>query len=145
MGHAARTFSPLAVALLFTAGALPAKAQEGGAPPSLSLELNGTEATERGCRLTFVAANRLGEDIERAAYEVALFGTDGLVKRLTVLDFKALPDGQTKVRQFDLPDIDCEGLGRVLVNGATVCEGGEKNACMERLKTATRGSVAFGT
>ncbi len=132
------------MALLLTAGALTAGAQEGGEPPSLSLELNGAEATERGCRLTFVAANRLGEDIDRAAYEVALFGTDGLVKRLTVLDFKDLPDGQTKVRQFDLPDIDCEGLGRVLINGATACEGGE-NACMDALKTETRGSVAFGT
>ncbi|MCT8997062.1 hypothetical protein [Chelativorans intermedius] len=135
----------MAVISAFAATVLSAHAQEGGSPPSLSLELNGVEPAGNGCRLTFVAANRLGTDIERAAYEVALFGKDGLVKRLTVLDFKALPDGQTKVRQFDLPDTACEGLGRVLLNGVTACEGAPEGACMERLETATRSDVAFGT
>lgn len=138
----------LALGLMLIAGSCPlAQAQEGGDAPSLNLELNALEATDRGCRLTFVAANRLGKDISRAAYEVALFGKDGLVKRLTVLDFQALPDGQTKVRQFDLAEVDCTELGRVLVNGATACEGagGGAGDCMDRLETATRGAVAFGT
>jgi len=131
--------------MMFPMGAGHALAQEGGTPPpSLSLELNGAEASQRGCRLTFVAANRLGEDIARTAYEVALFGKDGVVKRLTVLDFKEIPDGETKVRQFDLPDLDCTDLGRILLNGATACEGPKASACMERLQTATRSAITFG-
>ncbi|WP_028034860.1 hypothetical protein [Chelativorans sp. J32] len=131
--------------LALAAGIGHALAQEdGNPPPSLSLELNGAEASQRGCRLTFVAANRLGKDISRTAYEVALFGKDGVVKRLTVLDFKELPDGETKVRQFDLPDLNCSDLGRILLNGATACEGPEASACMERLETATRSAVTFG-
>jgi hypothetical protein len=126
------------------AGAGLAQAQEGGIPPSLAIELNGAQASERGCLLTFVAANRLGRDIARAAYEVALFGEDGLVKRLTVLDFKELPDGETKVRQFDLPGVDCATLGRVLVNGTTACDGVDDGLCMVRLETATRSTVTFG-
>lgn len=112
---------------------------------ALRLELNNAQPVEAGCRLTFVATNDLGIDLERAAYEVALFDGDGLVERLTVLDFKALPEGQTKVRQFDLPDLDCTGLGRVLINGTTACEGTDADACMRQLETTTRGSVAFGT
>jgi len=137
----------LALCLIVTlaTGAGQVLAQEGGnQPSSLSLELNGTEASQRGCRLTFVAANRLGQDLTRAAYEVALFGKDGLVKRLTVLDFKELPNGETKVRQFDMPDIDCADLGRVLLNDATACEGAEPGSCMKRLETVARGDVAFG-
>jgi len=137
----------LALCLIVTlpVGAGHALAQEGGSPPpSLSLELNGAEASQRGCRLTFVAANRLGQDIARTAYEVALFGKDGVVKRLTVLDFKEIPDGETKVRQFDLPDLDCTELGRILLNGATACEGPEASACMERLETSTRSPITFG-
>ncbi|WEX11875.1 hypothetical protein [Chelativorans sp. AA-79] len=129
---------------LVAAGALPAAAQGDGNQPSLSIELNGAEPSERGCRLTFVAANRLGQDIARAAYEVALFGKDGLVERLTILDFKELPDAETKVRQFDMPEIDCANLGRVLINGATACEGPDASACMKRLEATTRGAVAFG-
>ena len=136
----------LAFTLIVTlaAGAGHVLAQEGGNAPVLSLELNGAEPSERGCRLTFVAANRLGQDIARAAYEVALFGKDGLVKRLTVLDFKVLPESETKVRQFVIPDMDCADLGRVLINDATACDGPETAACMRQLETAARGALAFG-
>lgn len=130
-----------AVASLVLVCAAPAASQE---QPTLGMELNGLDATERGCRLTFVAENQLGADIGRAAYEVALFGKDGLVKRLTVLDFKALPDGETKVRQFELPEVDCAGLGRILVNGASACEAPKADICMEALATSARGDVAFG-
>ncbi|WP_274425712.1 hypothetical protein [Chelativorans sp. YIM 93263] len=121
-----------------------ALAQDADATPVLSIELNGAEPTERGCRLTFVVKNQLEQDIDRAAYEVALFGKDGLVKKLTALDFQAFPAGQTKVRQFDLADLDCGDLGRVLINGVTACEGADEDACMARLETAARGEIAFG-
>ena len=62
------------LAAILLACTVHAAAQEGGEPPSLSIELNGLAPAEGACRLTFVAANRLGEDITRAAYEVALFG-----------------------------------------------------------------------
>lgn len=137
------TLPHLTLGLVLTAGSLPAHAQETKAP-SVGVELNGVQQTETGCRLTFVAANRLGQDIGRAAYEVALFGTDGLVKRLTVLDFKDLPDGETRVRQFQLPDLECANLGRILVNGSTACDGAMDGACMQRLEATTRSPVAFG-
>lgn len=123
---------------------LPAAAQEEAAT-SLSIELNGLQATEEGCRLTFVAANRLNEDITRAAYELAFFNEKGLVERLTVLDFQSLPADQTKVRQFDLPDLDCGNLERILVNDATACEATDTAVCMERLETTARDdAVVFG-
>lgn len=135
---------PIGYALtLILSASTAATAQHEGA--ALRLELNNAQPVETGCRLTFVATNGLGTDLARAAYEVALFDGDGLVERLTVLDFKALPDGQTKVRQFDLPDLDCAGLGRVLINGTTACDGADADACMIRLETAARGSIAFGS
>jgi hypothetical protein len=113
----------------------------------LSLELNALQPSDKGCRLTFVIANYLSGDITRAAFEIALFDNTGLVDRLTVLDFRELPHGKTKVSRFDLPGADCGKISRVLVNSATTCSGSgiEPSDCIEKLRTSTRSEIEFGS
>ena len=125
---------------------VPARAQEPAPAPALTLELNGAQPSEKGCRLTFVVNNNLGADLSKAAFEIALFNQAGVVDRLTVLDFKDLPVGKTKVTRFDLAGTDCAKVSRVLINSATECAGTgvEPNACMRKLKTDTRTGIAFG-
>jgi hypothetical protein len=120
---------------------------QGTAPaPTLSLELNGAQASDKGCRLTFVVTNALGAELANAAFEIALFNDAGVVDRLTVLDFKELPAGKTKVTRFDLAGTDCARIGRVLINTATECSGPavEPGACMRGLKTSTKTGIPFG-
>lgn len=124
-----------------------AQSAPASAPASvLSLELNAAQPSEKGCRLTFVVSNALGADLSKAAFEIALFNETGIVDRLTVLDFKDLPAGKTKVTRFDLAGADCGKLGRVLINSATECAGAgvDPAACMRALKTSTRTGIAFG-
>jgi hypothetical protein len=86
--------------LLVLALATPALAQ---AAPELAIELNALAASETGCRVTFLATNRLGTELTRSALEIALFGADGGIDRLVSLEFKAMPDGQgagAAVRSF---------------------------------------------
>ena len=94
-----------------------------GRRPSLNLELNGAQASDKGCRLTFVVTNNLGAELTKAAFEIALFNDAGVVDRLTVLDFNELPEGKTKVARFDLAGTNCAKISRVLVNTATECAG----------------------
>ncbi|MGX9571903.1 hypothetical protein [Mesorhizobium sp. f-mel] len=124
----------------------PAWAQESAPVPALTLELNGAQASEKGCRLTFVVNNTLGADLSKAAFEIALFNEAGVVDRLTVLDFKDLPAGKTKVTRFDLAGADCAKVSRVLINSSTECAGTgiEPGACMRGLKTETKTNIAFG-
>lgn len=133
--------STLAVSL----GVVPAWAQSAPAP-SLNLELNAAQPSDKGCRLTFVVNNALGSDLSKAAFEIALFNEAGVVDRLTVLDFKDLPSGKTKVTRFDLAGADCGKLSRVLINSATECAGNgvEPATCMRGLKTSTKTGIAFG-
>ena len=141
----------LTSALAMSLGLAPAWAQSAPAPASgpaqglvLSLELNAAQPSEKGCRLTFVVNNVLGADLSKAAFEIALFNDAGVVDRLTVLDFKDLPAGKTKVTRFDLAGADCGKLSRVLINSATECTGFEPAACMRALKTSTKTAIAFG-
>lgn len=136
----------LIAATVVVAVAGPAGADGAASGQGLSLELNGAQPSDKGCRLTFVVANNLGADLSKAAFEIALFNDAGVVDRLTVLDFKDLPAGKTKVTRFDLTGSDCAKLGRVLINSATECVGAgvEPATCLRSLKTATKTGIAFG-
>lgn len=141
----------LAAGLAASAAATgPLNAQEaaGSAPaPSLLVELNAMQSIDNGCRFTFLTKNELGGELSSAAFELVLFDKNGLVSRLTIVDFKDLPDGKTKVRQFDFTGIDCADVSRVLVNDTTQCvgDGIEPDACMAHLKTRTPSQTEFGT
>ena len=143
------SFRLLTSTFAMSLAAVPAWAQSAPAPAQgavLSLELNAAQPSEKGCRLTFVVNNALGANLSKAAFEIALFNEAGVVDRLTVLDFKDLPAGKTKVTRFDLAGADCGKLSRVLINSATECAGAgvEPAACMRGLKTSTKTGIAFG-
>ena len=153
MARATSSLRLLTSALAMSLATAPAWAQSAPAPaqaaaqaPALNLELNAAQPSDKGCRLTFVVNNALGADLSKAAFEVALFNEAGVVDRLSVLDFKQLPAGKTKVARFDLAGADCGKLGRVLINSATECTGAgvEPTACMRALKTSTKIAIAFG-
>lgn len=135
--------------LLFALFALPLLAGPASGQPadaaSLTIELNTLQPAQGGCRLSFVAASTLESDIEKVSYEMVLFDQGGLVERITLFDFRDIPAGKTRVRQFDLPGTECKAISRVLVNDAKACTGPDLDpaACMRQLKTATKSSVAF--
>ncbi|MGB3897993.1 MAG: hypothetical protein WA973_05495 [Mesorhizobium sp.] len=132
-----------AVATALTGNAV---AQEAKPASALTLELNGAQPSDKGCRFTFVVTNDLGASLTKAAFEIALFNDAGVVDRLTVLDFKDLPAGKTKVARFDLSALDCSKVSRVLVNSATECvgDGIAPTACLGQLKTAAKAPISFG-
>jgi hypothetical protein len=111
--------------------------------PALGLELNTVSEAEGACRLTFLARNALGADLDALVLEAVLFTTQGTVDRLTLFDFGPLPAGRPRVRQFDLGGLSCDALGQVLVNGATECAGAglAPGACIEALRLSTRTDV----
>ncbi|MCB1477243.1 MAG: hypothetical protein H6883_08485 [Rhodobiaceae bacterium] len=137
--------SLLALSLFATAMVAEAAAQ--AAETGISLELNRMEPSSKGCRLTFVAHNGLGRSLTKASYEIALFDRQGLVSRLAVLDFQDLPADKTKVRQFDLSDVNCDDVSRVLVNSAAECNGDGLGPgdCMTSLSLRTRAEIEFGS
>ncbi len=133
-------------ALLLAASfvAVPMAAQ--AADASLVVELNALAPSEDGCRVTFLATNNLGTELQKSALEIALFGAGGAIDRLVSLNFDAMPVGKTKVLQFDLEGLDCGALTRVLVNDVVACqgEGLEPRACLASLVTRSNTEVAFG-
>ena len=128
------------VASLCAGGAL--WAQSG----NIELELNTAADVDGGCRLTYVATNSSPVSLEKISYEVAVYDLDGFVKPLLVLEFGWLPSGKTRVVQFDLPEMACGSISRILVNGPVECSSkeGEQTICRDNQILSSRvKTIAF--
>jgi len=111
-----RRFAPIAFLLAATfAGS--AQADE----PALRIELNRADPRDTACQLVFVAQNGTEQGLDQLVLEMVLFDRAGGVAALTLLDFQDLPAGRMRVRSFDMPGLECDGLGRVLVNATASC------------------------
>lgn len=110
------------------------------AEPRLLLELNSLETVEQACRLSFVARNTTGTDIEKVVFETVIFDAEGGVSSLSLFDFRDLPQERPRVRQFDLPGATCDAVGRVLINGASTClaGGADSDLCNSALSLTSR-------
>lgn len=106
--------------------------------PGLSIELSAADDVGSACRLSFLIQNGTGADIDQAVYEMVLFGREGQVALMTLLDFKALPSGRPRVRQFQFEGMACADVTRVLINGAQTCEAVDAGVCIDRLELTTR-------
>ncbi len=128
----------IALAILPAAGA---GAQE--AKPGLEVELNALAPSQKGCMITFVAKNDMPTAIGKISFELTFFNEKNVVDRITVLDFRDLPVGKKRVRQFDMPNVKCESISRIIVNDTPVCEGPAAGECMKSLTTRSQISVPF--
>lgn len=147
-------FAAVAAASLALAGPLASQATAQGTAQGTPagngrfvLELNKVEDIGEICRLTYVAENRTGVALEATAYNVVMFDAVGTVTSLLILEFGRLPDGKTKVVQFDIAGGGCAGISRLLINDVDKCETveGAVTACLDALVTTSRvDSIAFG-
>ncbi len=120
-----------------------AHADEQDLTGKIGVELNAAQTAQGKCTLSFLVTNGTKSDIEKLVYETVLFTKAGQVDRLTLFDFGQLPVGRPRVRQFVVPATACEGLGRILFNGASTCTGDglASDACEKGLVLTTRTEI----
>ena len=132
-------------ALMSAAAVSGAAAEEVAKAKGLTVELNALAASQKGCLFTFVAESGLAQNVAKVSFEVVIFNDKGTVERLALLDFRDLPAGKSKVRQFDVPGIKCETVKNLLINDAPVCEGEglEKGRCMDGIVTRSKAAAGL--
>ena len=152
-----KTILALAAAGVFAAASsVPAFAQDANAAPDpasatpapiashkLNVELNALAPSQKGCMMTFVAENDMATPINKISFELAFFNDKNAVDRVTVLDFRDLPLGKKRVRQFDMPGVKCETVTRIIINDTPVCDGPAAGECKAALTTRSQTSVPF--
>jgi hypothetical protein len=134
---------PLALVLAL-ASPVAVAAQSAEEPqPQLYLELNRVRDVGDACRLTFLARNETGSAIDQAVFETVIFDLSGGVISLSLFDFRDLPADRMRVREFEVPQMPCGTVGKVLINGANTCviDGSGSEVCDTALSLGSRVSV----
>jgi hypothetical protein len=144
---------PLSLALLTAALTGAAWAQgtaaapgPAAAAPAIGVELNKLESAGTSCRSYFLVTNRTPDALKDLRLEVYLFDRQGVVLRRIALPFSGLRSERSKVMIFDLADIACTDLDRLLVNEVLTCtgeDGAPVKGCADMVAVTTRASAAF--
>lgn len=112
----------------------------------IQVELNKLEPVGSACRGYFVVNNGQPEPIKELRLDVFLFDRAGIILRrfgLTFLDIRA---ERSKVVLFDLPEVSCNDVGRMVVNDVIACtaaSGSPLPGCASKLRTSTRANASF--
>jgi hypothetical protein len=115
-------------------------------PPEIQVELNKLEPAGIACRGYFVVSNGVSEPLKELRLDVFLFDRAGIILRrfgLTFLDIRA---ERSKVVLFDLPEVECGNVGRLVVNDVIACTVASEAplaGCSTRVRTSTRAGVPF--
>ena len=137
-------------ALFVPAAAQPAPGRSGESgpakSPSITIELNKLEAAPNACRGYFVVDNRLPEALKELRLDIFLFDRTGVILRRVGLPFVDVRPERMKIVLFELADLACNDIGRLLVNDVLICTGASGAAisgCGGMVSTSTRASAKF--
>ena len=113
--------------------------------PPLRIELNKLEANGAACRAYLLYENGGEQAFETLKLDLVMFDSSGVIARRLALASGALPAGMSSVRLFDIPDLACEDIGRVLLNDVLECRDaqGERDDCRALIQPTSRTEVPF--
>ena len=119
----------------------PALAAAGGP----SIELNRLEPREDGCRVHLVLANDGPEVYSAYRLDLVIFGADGVIARRLALDTAPLRAHKTSVKAFDLRNLACANVSRILLNDVSDCATDEHvlSDCVSAASLSSRADATF--
>ncbi len=122
-----------------------AAAQTADGDGYVTIEMNKLEPQANACRSYFVIENRTDIELTKLVLDIYIFDSDGLIERRLAMDTREILPGKTNVRLFDIRDVGCESIGRLLLNGVLECRdtSGERDDCARLLAVSSRTGVDF--
>ncbi|MEM6489594.1 MAG: Tat pathway signal sequence domain protein [Pseudomonadota bacterium] len=112
-------------------------------PATIAVELNKLETDGGSCQSYLVVDNAINAPFDKLVLDLVLFDAEGIIARRLAVDVAPLRAGRQSVKVFAIPQLACEGIGRILVNGVLGCtsEGAPVDGCVERIETTSRAPV----
>lgn len=113
--------------------------------PALVIELNKLEPIDGGCRIAFVIQNKLRVALSTLAFELVLFDKSQRILTLLSVTAGGFPRAKTRVKQFDIKAVACDGIGRALLNDISECDGEQLTAaaCLRAAVPQSRAGIPF--
>lgn len=136
------------VSLLLAAPPASAQTGEDAKPAAgkISIELNKLEPADKACRAYFVVENGTPTALKELKISVFFFDKSGVILRQLGLPIPDIRAERTKVALFDLADLNCADIGRLLVNEVNSCTdtaGAAVEGCADIVSVRTRTEATF--
>ena len=130
---------------LVFAAALWATAASGAPSGELRVELNKLESVGEGCRVYLLFENGIEESLRSLKLDLVMFDQESVIARRLAVEGGPLAAGKTVLKVFDVPDLPCSALSRVLLNDVPACAAaeGERSDCLEVVETSSRTDAEF--
>lgn len=116
-----------------------------GAAEAVRVELNKLEPQDGACRAYLVFENATGHSFAGLTLDLILFDSNGIIARRVAVNAAPLPADKTSVKLFDLEELACDEIGRILINGVFDCqdESGARKDCATLVEPASRTEVSL--
>lgn len=131
--------------LLIVAWALLAWAPVSSGQEGVRIELNKLEPLESACRAYLLFENRTPNDFTSLKLDLVMFNAEGIINRRLAVEGGPLAANKTSVKLFDIQDVSCGAVSRMLLNGVLSCSDsqGEREDCLQIIETASRSDTEF--
>lgn len=115
------------------------------AEQTIHVELNKTEPKGDACRVYMIIENDSGRALETLKLDLVLFDTDGVVAKRLAVETAPLAVGKTGLKLFDIADMACPNLGRMLLNDVLACAdaNGPVADCLTYITPTAKGDLTF--
>lgn len=109
------------------------------------VELNKVEQLENACRAYLLFENGHSSRFEEFRLDLVLFDSDGVIARRIAVEAAPLRADRSVVKLFDLADLQCETIDRVLLNDIAPCadEEGARQDCVDLVELRSRTAIEF--
>lgn len=113
------------------------------AAAGVAVELNKLENAGESCRPYFMFRNATDEQFTSFKLDLFLVGKDEIIMRRVAVEAGPLRADKTTVRLFDVNDVDCGAIGRILVNDVISCavDGAARQDCIALVEPSSRSDV----
>jgi len=130
-----------AVAAVWLALPMSAQAQA----PKVAIELNKLEPAGEACRAYLVLNNGSQIAFTSLNLDLVLFDKGGIIAKRLAVETAPLPAGKLSVKAFDVADLDCAQVGRVLLNDVIACDGSQESPedCLALIEASAQGELSF--
>ena len=107
---------------------------------TIDVELNKLETSQKACRAYLVLRNHTGAAFSSLKLDLVMFDREGIVAKRLAVEAGPLPVSKTSLKVFDMSDMTCESVGRVLLNDVLNCidDDGPRETCLELLRPTAR-------
>lgn len=116
------------------------------AQESLNLELNRLEPLASGCRFYLLFGNDTDLVYTDLKLDLVFFDKDGIIAGRMAVDAAPLKARKTTVKLFDIPELSCPAIHRVLLNDVLTCTRSppqKDQGCLDKIHLANRTDIEF--